>query len=554
MGIGGRMKVLIKNIGIVKFDKNMTYEELSIKNFTNYKDYYCVRVNNEIRHLQHLVSEGEEIEFIKYDHADGQRVYIKTLVFLFIRAAYDISPQSKVRVMHSLNKGLYIELSDIKNISKETLQKLKENMKKRINSNQAIIRRKVPLKEAEKFFLEEGLNEKLELSKYRKAGEINIYDLDGYVDKFFGYLAPNAGYIKLFDIKKYKQGIILLYPRKEYNYNIPPLIRHHKIARVFDEAEKWAEILKINNVVSLNDRIKSNRIAPIIRVSEALQEKKIAQIADEICRDPYRRVVLIAGPSSSGKTTFAKRLGVHLMVNGKNTYSVSLDDYFVNRDKTPKDEFGNYDFEALEAIDTKQFNEDLLKLLEGEAVKIPRFNFVTGSREWTREPIEIDENCILIIEGIHGLNEKLSESISSTMKFKIYISALTQLNVDPHNRIPTTDSRLIRRIVRDNRYRGNNAEKTLSLWASVRRGEERNIFPFQEDSDAMFNSSLVYELAVLSKYAKPLLEDIPNTSIYYSEAKRLLEFIKYFSFIEDEFEIPNSSIIKEFIGGSCFRE
>lgn len=547
------MKVSIAGLGVQVVEEGITYEELALKCYDVPEDYLCVRVNNEIKHLQSQASEGEEITYIDYEHEDGKRVYIRTLTFLFIRAAYEVSKQSQVRIMHSLNKGLYIEFDDIKNISEYTLEQIKDNIKKRISENQPIIRRKISIQEAEAHFLKEGLNEKIELSKYKKEGSIHVYELDGYVDKFFGYLAPSAGYVRLFDIQKYKQGMVLLYPRKEYNNQIPPLIQHHKIARVFDEAEQWAEILGINNVISLNQKIKNNEISPIIRVAEALHEKKIAAIADEICRDPYRRIVLIAGPSSSGKTTFANRLGVHLMVNGKTTYPISLDDYFVSREETPRDEKGEYDFEALEAIDIKQFNTDLLNLLERKHIVIPKFNFVTGKREMNRQPVSIDDNCILIIEGIHGLNEKLSESISSTMKFKIYISALTQLNVDPHNRIPTTDVRLIRRMVRDNKYRGNDASRTLSLWPSVRRGEEKNIFPYQEDADAMFNSSLAYELSVLCQYARPLLEKITSESPYYAEAKRLLELIKYFIPIEESPEIPTISIIREFIGGSCFR-
>ncbi|MTI47013.1 MAG: nucleoside kinase [Firmicutes bacterium] len=427
-------------------------------------------------------------------------------------------------------------------------------MEKIIKQDIPIERKLVSKDEAIKIFKDMNMEEKVRLLNQRDKDTKHVYNLEGYYDTFYGYLATSTGVIDEFDLKYYHPGVIIQLPRKESDFKIPEFQEQSKLAKIFKEAETWGDILDVGYVSSLNEKILNNSIGDIIRISEALHEKKIANIADKICEDKDKRLILIAGPSSSGKTTFAQRLAIQLKVNGKKPISISLDDYFVNREDTPIDENGKFDFEALEAIDIKTFNEDLVKILEGEEVEIPTFNFLTGHREYKGKKIKADKDHPIIIEGIHGLNNKLTPSIPQKNKFKIYVSALTQLNIDGHNRIHTTDTRLIRRMVRDKNFRGNDALRTLELWDNVRRGEERNIFPYQEEADVMFNSALVYELAILRKYVEPLLMEIDKSNSFYSESKRLQKFIKYFKSVHEEQEIPCTSIIREFIGGSCFTE
>jgi uridine kinase len=365
-------------------------------------------------------------------------------------------------------------------------------------------------------------------------------------------MVPSMGYLKVFDLLYYDPGFILMYPQAGDPFHIPPFHDLPKLARIFKEAEEWANILDVGDVGALNDKVVSGEINEIILVNEGLHEKKIANIADMIYAGKDKiKIVLIAGPSSSGKTTFARRLSIQLRVLGLKPYPLSLDDYFVDREHTPKDESGNYDFESIRALDLELFNQHLAALLNGEEVEIPRFNFRTGLREWIGRKYKMEKDAVLVIEGIHGLNEILTSSVPRENKYKIYISALTQLNIDNHNRIPTTDSRLMRRIVRDYLYRGRDAATTILTWPQVRAGEEKNIFPYQEEADIMFNSALVYEMCILKKYAAPLLREIPVSSPAYLEAKRLLTFLSYFLEAEEN-AIPNNSIIREFIGGSCF--
>ena len=389
------------------------------------------------------------------------------------------------------------------------------------------------------------------LFKYRRTSTVNLYELDGIKNYFYGYMMPNTKEVRLFKLIPYAHGFILLFPNEQNPVELAHFVPQPKLSHVFKESENWARILDVDIVASLNNLITEGKLPDLIRVSEALHEKKIAQIADSISQHSKVRLVLIAGPSSSGKTTFAQRLCIQLRVNGLKPHVISIDDYFVDRENTPRDEYGEYDFEALEAIDIKLFNEHMARLIAGETVEIPRFNFKTGKREYKGHTITLEEEDVLVIEGIHGLNEKLSYAIPKENKFKVYVSCLTQLNVDYHNRIPTTDTRLIRRMVRDYQYRGLSAEQTLAQWASVRRGENKNIFPFQEEADVMFNTVLLYELAVLKNKAEPLLFGIDRRSPYYSEAKRLLKFLEYFLAAGTE-GIPYNSIIREFVGGSCF--
>jgi uridine kinase len=425
-------------------------------------------------------------------------------------------------------------------------------MKELVRLKLPFVKRLLTVDQAKAIFEKSGRMDRFHAIEHRERTYVTIYSCDGYDDYFYGYMAPDTSYIQSFRLKFYSPGLLLMYPEKSKPIVLPEFEEQKKLLNIFHEYKTWGSILGVENVGALNDIIKDGQICDFMRVSEALQEKKIAQIADMIINSPNKKkVVLISGPSSSGKTTFAHRLSIQLRVNGLKPVTISLDDYFVDREHTPRDESGDFDFEALEAIDLCLFNSHLAELIEGGEVEIPIFNFSKGCRESVGRNLRISENQILVIEGIHGLNEKLTATIPRESKFKIYVSALTSMNIDDHNRIPTTDTRIIRRIVRDFQFRGNNALNTIKRWPSVRRGEEKNIFPFQEEADVMFNSSLIFELGVLKSFAEPLLSEIDSTQTEFSEARRLIEFLSYFLPIEPG-EIPANSIIREFIGGSCF--
>lgn len=550
-----RINISVKGFGQLTIDYKTRLKEIAnLVNSENSKSYLGAIINNEVKHLDYEICGESEIEFIDITYKDGLRIYVRTLSFIFIKACKDVYKECRVTIEHSLSKGLYTEIHNVDSITLEDISKIKDRMNEIIREDLLIDRKLVPISEGVKIFTSQKMNDKVKLLNQSQKEYRHLYNLDGFYDTFYGYLAPSTGYVKEFDLRHYHPGIIIQFPRKEENFKIPEFEEQSKLAKVFKEAEEWGDILDVGYVSSLNEKINNNKFDEIIRISEALHEKKIAYIADMICEDEDKRLILIAGPSSSGKTTFAQRLAIQLKVNGRKPISISLDDYFVNRQDTPLDENGKYDFESIDAIDIKTFNTDLIKLLEGEEVELPTFNFYTGQREYKGRKIKVDIRHPIIIEGIHGLNEKLTFSIPQQNKFKIYISALTQLNLDSHNRIHTTDTRLIRRMVRDVKFRGNDPIRTLELWDSVRRGEEKNIFPFQEEADVMFNSALVYELAVLRKHAEPLLSGIDKSSEFYAESKRLLKFIGYFSSIEQEDVIPCTSIIREFVGGSCFTE
>ncbi|MBW4829327.1 MAG: nucleoside kinase [Clostridiaceae bacterium] len=549
-----KVKLFIEGKGEVSVDKGSTLEKVAKLAYgEEYKKYLGARIDNEIFLLTDKIEEGKKIKFLDISDTDGHKIYIRTLSVIYIKACEELFPGCNVNIEHSLGEGLYTEIKKGKSINFKEINKIKEKMEKLIREDKPILREKIKREEAIKLFEEKGYIDKVNLYKHVDKEEIHIYRIDDHIDSFYGYLAPSTGYVQVFDLKYYYPGAILLPPSESNGFTVPEFIEQRQLAKVFKETEDWVDILDLGYLGTLNDTIVDGSVDEVIKVSEALHEKKIANIADKICEDDNINLILIAGPSSSGKTTFAHRLAVQLKVNGKRPISISVDDYFVNREDTPRNEFGEYDFEALEAIDVKLFNEDLIKLLEGEEVELPKFNFVKGVREPSGKIVKVDEEHPIIVEGIHCLNSKLTRDIPEKNKFKIYVSALTQLNVDAHNRIPTTDTRLIRRIVRDNKFRGNDVKRTFKLWELVRKGEEENIFPYQEEADIMFNSSLVYELSVLKKYVEPQLKTIDKNSEYYSEAKRLLKFLEYFKDIEDEFIIPPTSILREFIGGSCFK-
>jgi uridine kinase len=477
-----------------------------------------------------------------------------TLGIIFTLAVKKIlGNQKKVFIEHSINKGLYVELNISLNKIEENLDDIKYEMNKIIEENLSIEKKVKTKDEAIEIFKSQCMMDKVKLFNTLDKENFELYKINGYFFNINGPIFDKTGEVNKFDIKLEGRGIVLTYPRKDTMDKIPEYIKQEKLLKIFRESENWAQLIGIKNVGELNQHTLNDDLDDIVRISEALHEKKIAKIADEICQSDSK-IILIAGPSSSGKTTFSQRLGVQLRVNGKKFHTVGLDDYFVERHLTPKDEEGNYDFDTIDALDLELFNEHLKQLLSGEEVVIPSFSFKTGKRNFDKKPIKISSNEYLIIEGIHGLNEKLTKDIDKKDKYKIYISALTQLNVDNHNRVSTTDLRLLRRMIRDSKYRGYDAATTLDLWNNVRKGEEKYIFPFQENADVMFNSSLIYELAVLKKHALKVLEGLDDEGEFASEKKRLIEFLNYIVGFEEDFIIPNTSIIKEFIGGSCFRE
>ncbi len=551
----GKIKIFVDNIGEISIDKGATLEDISNLVYKNdYKKYLGAKIENEVFHLRTVAKDGQKIKFIDITDVDGHRIYTRTLGLIYITVCEEMFPGYNVNIEHSLGEGFYTELSDKRTISFSEIEKIKKRMLEIIEADVPIEREKINRMDALKIFKEKGYEDKFKLYSHVEKDEIHIYKILNHIDSFYGYVAPSTGYVKIFDLKYYYPGAILLSPNQQNQTTIPEFVEQRKLAKVFKEAEDWADILDLGYLGSLNDKIMDGSIDEVIRVSEALHEKKIASFADEICKDESINLIMIAGPSSSGKTTFAQRLGVQLKVNGKRPISISIDDYFVDREDTPKNEYGEYDFEALEAIDLKRLNKDLISLLEGSEVELPVYNFISGRSEPSGIKVKVDEDHPIIVEGLHALNPNLTSSIPEKNKYKIYVSALTQLNIDAHNRIPTTDTRILRRIVRDSKFRGNDIERTFKLWELVRVGEEKNIFPYQEEADAMFDSSLVYELTVLKKYVAPLLKEVDRESIYYSEAKRLLKFLNYFKDVEDESIIPPTSILREFIGGSSFKK
>jgi len=510
-------------------------------------------VDNKLRELFYELDKDCKVSWITLEHSDGIRIYQRTLSFLFIRAAMEVFRDLHVNVRHSLSKGLYCDFDYQRELDENDISKIKIRMNEIIEKGEVIHKASVEVEEAKTIFEDLEFRTKAKLLKYRSHDFINIYTCGWIKNYFYGYMLPNVSYLKCFDVIKYDVGVILRHPTTASPIALPTFEEHKKLAQTFRESEAWGDIVSVGNVFELNDEIENENYKELMILGEALHEKKVAQIADQITK-ANKKVILIAGPSSSGKTTFANRLRIQLKVNGFDPITLSTDDYFVDRQFTPVDENGNIDFESIDAVDVKQFNLDLAGLVAGEEVELPTFNFIEGCREYNGKMLQIHENQPIIIEGIHGLNEKLTNQIDGEHKFKIYISALTQLNIDDHNRIPTTDSRLIRRIVRDSKYRGHDAITTIKLWPSVRRGEEKNIFPFQEEADVIFNSALSFELAVLKKHAEPLLEAISETVDEYKEAKRLLKFLSYFESIDDDTLVPITSILKEFIGGSYFTE
>lgn len=513
------------------------------------------RVNNRSEGLNFRVYNNKDVEFLDVRNPSGMRTYVRTLCFILYKAVSEIFPEGKLYVEHPVSKGYFCNLRIGRPIELEDVQAVKQRMQEIIAEDIPFHRTECHVTEAVRVFSERGMKDKVKLLESSGALYTYYYTLGNTVDYYYGNLLPSTGFIKLFDLVKYYDGLLLRIPNKENPNVLEDVVKQEKMLDVFKEHLRWNHIMGLSNIGDINLASQEGHATDLIKVAEALQEKRIAQIADEIFHRGQEghpvKIVLISGPSSSGKTTFSKRLSIQLMTNGLHPYPIAMDNYFVNREDTPRDANGNYDYESLYALDIKRFEEDLQALLRGEEVELPTYNFIEGKREYKGDRLKADEHTILILEGIHALNPELTPQIPADKKYKIYVSALTTISIDDHNWIPTTDNRLIRRIIRDYNYRGCSAQETISRWSSVRAGEDKWIFPYQENADVMFNSALLFELAVLRCHVEPLLNTVPRNCPEYAEAYRLLKFIKYFTPVQDK-ELPPTSLLREFLGGSSF--
>ena len=526
------------------FDLQMPYGPVSAK------------VNNKVESLDFRVYYNKDIEFLDITSASGMRTYVRSLCFVLVKAVEELYPEGSISLEHPVSKGYYCDLHLDRTIGLDDVKRIKQKMQEIIDADIPFLRTECHTEDIVRLFRQRGMLDKAKLLETSGQLYSHYYRLGDTVDYYYGSLVPSTSYIHLFDIVKYYDGLLLRIPNRQNPTKLEEVIKQEKMLDVFQEYQRWNRIMGISTVGDFNIACKEGYATDLINVSEALQEKKIANIADEIAHRNQNgervKLVLISGPSSSGKTTFSKRLSIQLMTNGMKPYPISLDDYFVDREKTPLDSDGKHDFEAFNALDLDFFESQLQSLLKGEEVELPKFNFVTGKRENSGKKLRIDDHMILILEGIHALNPALTPNIPSENKYKIYVSALTTILLDNHNYIPTTDNRLLRRIIRDYKYRNYSAEATIARWPSVRAGEEKWIFPYQEYADTMFNSALLFELAVMKDYAEPILRKVSNNCPEYSEAYRLLKFLSYFTPLQDK-ELPPTSLLREFLGGSSFR-
>lgn len=544
------MKINFQN-NILERKDVISIQELFKKEIeTSNKMIIAARVNNEVKSLDFIIDKDCTIELINRANVDGRRIYTRGLLYVMGKAFHELYPEALLTVNYQLSNAMLCEVENMA-ITEEMIEKVNQRMYEIVKKDLPIVKREMSREEAIEFYKKHHtLNGRLQLDV---KNSIILYYCEEYFNYFYGVMPISTGYMDIYEILKYGDGFLIRYPSKQNPKQLPLMQERKKLVATLDEYEDLHKVLNINTIYKLNREIENNQIKNDILIDEALHEKKIAGIADDIVKRRNVKIILIAGPSSSGKTTFAQRLGIQLKINGLKPVTISVDNYFVERYQNPKDENGKYDFECIEAIDLELFNNHLYKLLNGETVEMPTFDFTKGIKVYNGEKLKLETNEILVIEGIHCLNDKLTSHIPKEQKYKIYISALTVLNIDYYNRISTTDTRLIRRIVRDNQFRGYSALHTLAMWDSVNSGEEKNIFPYQEEADSMFNSSLIYELAVLKDYAMPLLAEIDNTHPEFSEAKRLYRFLSYFKSISGEF-VPSQSLLREFIGGSIFHE
>lgn len=539
---------------IFEYEAGLTLETISRDFQKAYPhDIILARVDGKLAELMKTIDEDVSVEFITTGEIIGNEAYRRTASMMMLKAFQDVMGREnfeRLTVQYSLDRGYYCELISDTSLTKELLDRVKLRMQEIQKENIPIIKKSMPKREAIEIFREHKMYDKVNLFHYRRSSRINVYTLEDTVDYFYGYMAPNTSYVRYFDLYLYDDGFVLQMPEPASPETVDAFEPPEKLFNVLKQSARWGELLGVRTVSDINNALADGSFSELMLVQEALQEKKIAEIAESII-ESGKRIILIAGPSSSGKTTFSHRLSIQLRAHGLKPHPIPVDNYFVNREDTPLDEYGKPNFECLEALDIKELNKDLHGLLAGEEVELPVFNFVTGKREMSGEKMKIGDRDVLVIEGIHSLNDAMTYSIDKENKFKIYISALTQLNIDEHNRIPTTDARLLRRIVRDAAKRGTNAAKTISMWQSVRRGEDENIFPYQENCDVMFNSVLIYELAILKQYAEPLLFSVREDQPEYETAKYLIKFLGYFLGSSSE-NVPQNSILREFIGGSCF--
>ncbi len=538
-----------------EYPMGITYLEVS-KDFAGEydEDIILAKTGEKLVELNKKIKKDCQITFLTTASDSGHKTYIRGVTLLMLRAFYHVAEEGKIKnifVKHMLGNSCYCEVEGI-TLTQGLLAEVKKYMEELVHVDMPFLKRSVSTSEALELFEQHKMYDKKKLFEYRRVSKVNIYSLDGFEDYYYGYMPASTGILKYFDLELYEDGFLIHMPGRKAPKEISEFHPSPKLFQTLEEASDWGKLLSVDTVGALNDVVSHGGITDLILVQEALQEKKIGEIAERIAKDRSKKFVMIAGPSSSGKTSFSYRLSIQLRTFGLKPHTIALDNYFKDRADTPKDENGNYDFECLEAIDIELFNQDMTKLLQGEKVQLPTFNFLVGKREYNGDWRQLGEDDILVIEGIHGLNEKMSYTLPKESKFKIYISALTQLNIDEHNRISTTDGRLIRRMVRDARTRGSSAMQTIAMWPSVRRGEDKYIFPFQEEADVMFNSALIYELAVLKPYAEAILFGIPKDVPEYVEAKRLLKFLDYFIGVSSE-EIPKNSLMREFVGGSIFK-
>ena len=549
------MAKLTINGEVLEYKDGITFEEVA----NDYQDRYDNRIalvteDGKIRELYKPVTADANVEFILLTDTIGHKTYERTATMIFMKALADVvgdPVKAGAKVEFVIGDGAYISVQGEYKADDDLIKAVNARMREITDANIPIKKKSYPIDQAVELFKSQGMNDKVELFRYRQSSSVNVYTIDGYHDYYYGYMFPSTGYIKYYEVLPYEDGFLLLLPDRKSPEKLRTFEPREKLFAALKRTTDWSIQMNVATVGDLNDQICAGNMEEIILVQESLQERRIGEIATEIVSKGGVKFVMIAGPSSSGKTSFSHRLSIQLKTHGLKPHPIALDNYFVDRSITPRDAKGDYDFECLEAIDVEQFNKDMLRLLAGEEVEMPTYNFKTGVREYKGNTLQLEPDDILVIEGIHGLNPKMSYALPDESKFKIFISALTTINIDGHNRIPTTDGRLLRRMVRDYRTRGASAKRTIQMWPNVRKGEEENIFPFQEEADVMFNSVLIYELAALKQYAEPILYSIEPGEPEYYEAKRLLKFLGYFLSIPTD-SLPNNSIAREFVGGSCF--
>lgn len=539
----------------ITVERGITIEEI----YKEIKDELCytvlaARVNNKIERLDHRLYNDCRVELLDMRTQEANLIYQNSLCLIYLKAIDDVLGKVDVDIENAINKGLYTEIKSPAPVTAKDIKRIESRMRQLVKADVPFVREKLTKEEAEAFFMETGCPEKAELlCENQHLRKIPFYSLDGCRDFFYGLMVPSTGYIEHFQLMKYRRGVLLRFPHPSNPNVIPEYVDEKMLYKTFGEQSRWGKLMGINYVSDLNRKIEQGKFKELIQLSEALHERRIVEIADMITRQK-KRIILIAGPSSSGKTTFAQRLCIQLRVNGLQPLYMGTDDYFVERENTPLDEFGEKNYEDLDAVDIHLFNQNINDLLEGKTVDMPTFNFITGHKEFGKRFTSIKSSQPIVIEGIHALNEELTRELPTEQKFKIYISPLTQLNIDSHNRVVTTDHRMLRRMVRDYKYRGHSAQSTIASWPKVRAGEDKNIFPYSNEADVLFNSVHLYEICVLKKYAKPLLEAITPDEPEYSDAVRMLNFLRFFKTVDDDSAIVNNSILREFIGGSVFTE